>query len=676
MSKATRRKRQPAEPSRRQAQAATLSAGESSTLRIDPILFGIAALGLGMLVAAAYFPALSAGFVWDDRAFTAAAAVQEPAGIRRIWFSPSEIEGEGHYWPLTYTTFWLEHRLWGFWAPGYHAVNLLLHFANAFLVWHLLRRLNALPVWAAWLAAALFAVHPVHVEAVAWIIGRKDLLATLFYLGAALAWLRTLDTAATAPWRRHLWHLLALALFAASLLCKSIGVTLPIALLVQRWWAQGRLAVADCWRVAPFFAVAVGFGVADLFYYKEIIDVDYALIERVLIAAQALWFYVGKLLWPTELMPIYPHWRVDLAAAAPWAYALGALAVAAMLWLLRGRIGRGALAGAAFFAITLAPTLGLVPFGYMQFAFVANRYQYLADIGALTVIVGAVTVAVGGLGKQGRWPAVGVAAALLIVLCTLTWQQAGIYRDEIVFFERVVAGNPSARDAHFNLGSALFEAGRQEEGLAAVRTSLALRPESMKAQYGAGLMLYQLGQLDEALAHLQRALAMNANNHVVQYATAMVLAAMGRGDEAQQHYRRSLQINPRHRPAHLKLAELLARSGQTAAAEEHVQQALTMRPDAPDALLILAGIEFNRQRYRAALDLFRRVADRRPGSARAWSGIGAALYYLGEPDEALRHLDRALALDPSLAEARNNRAAIAATRTADAPRPGTVPESD
>ena len=682
MGRAQRRKRQrPGLPSRRQAAVPTSPASAPVRVRIDLTQVGVAALGLGLLVAAAYFPALFAGFVWDDRAFTAAAAVQEPAGIWRIWFSPSEIEGEGHYWPLTYTTFWLEHRLWGFWAPGYHAVNMLLHFANALLVWHLLRRMNALAVWPAWLVAALFAVHPVHVEAVAWVIGRKDLLATLFYLGAALAWLRALDTATIAPWR---WHLLALALFAASLLCKSIGITLPVALLVQRWWAHGRLTVADCWRVVPFFAVAIGFGVADLHYYKEIIDVDYALIEQVLIAAQALWFYVGKLLWPTELMPIYPHWRVGAAEVAPWAYALGAIVLAAMLWLLRGRIGRGAFAGAAFFALTLAPTLGLVPFGYMQFAFVANRYQYLADIGALTVLVGAVMVAGGSLGKQVRWLVVGVASVLLIVLCTLTWQQAGIYKDEIVFFERVVADNPSARDAHFNLGSALFDAGQQEAGLAAVRTSLALRPESMKAQYGAGLMLYQLGQLEEALAHMQRALAMNANNHVVQYGTGLVLAAMGRSDQAQQHYRRSLQINPRHRPAHLRLAELLAGAGQAAAAEEHARQALTMQPGAPDALLILAGIEFNQQRYRASLDLYRSVTDRRPGSARAWSGAGAALYHLGKPDEALQHIDRALALNPSLAEARNNRAAIAAVArgpgasapTPSAKGPGTVPAPD
>ena len=625
---------------------------------IGSATFGLGALGLALLVAVAYFPALSAGFIWDDRAFVDAPPVQELNGIWRIWFSPSEIEGEGHYWPLTYTTFWLERQVWGsFWAPGYHAVNLLLHFVNATLVWHLLRRLGALPMWWAWGVAALFAVHPVHVEAVAWVIGRKDLLAALFYFGTMLAWLHTMEGAASSRWR---WHLLALLLYAAGLLCKSIGMTLPVALLVIRWWQHGRLTMDDGWRVVPFFLVAIGIGIADMRYYEEFIHVDYTFLERVQIAAHSLWFYVGKLLWPAELMPIYPHWPVDVAAALPWAYALAAFAVAAALWLLREKVGRGVLAGAAFFGLTLSPTLGLVPFGYMQFAFVANRYQYLADVGALAVLVGAVAFAVAALGKTMRWAAVAVGAALLIVLSTLTWQHAGIYRDEIGFFQRMLAGNPRARDAHFNLGSSLFEAGQREEGLAATLTSLELRPQSMKAQYGAGRMLHLMGRSEEALAHLQKALAINANNSIVQHFTGEVLLALNRGEEAEGHFRRTLDVEPRHWAAHVNLAKLLANGNRTRTAVEHLRQALALRPDRLDTALFLASLEFSRQRYDEAFALYRRVADAQPNSAIAWSGMGAALYHLGRPVEALRHIDRALELDPQLQDAHNNRAAIAA----------------
>lgn len=621
-------------------------------------MFCLGTAGLALLVVGAYFPALSAGFIWDDLAFTSAAPIAEPSGIWRIWFSPSEIEGEGHYWPLTYTTFWLEHQLWGsFWAPGYHATNLLLHCANAVLVWHLLRRLGALPVWWAWAVAALFAVHPVHAEAVVWVIGRKDLLATLFYLGTALAWLCAWQEPAATRWR---WYGIALLLFAAGLLCKSIGITLPIALLLHAWWQNGRLTLSDGWRVAPFFLVAFGIGIGDMRYYEEVIDVDYTFIERAQIAAHSLWFYLGKLLWPVDLMPVYPHWRVDVAAVVPWLYALGALALAVAAWLLRHNIPRGGFAGAGFFVLTLSPTLGLVPFGYMQFAFVANRYQYLADVGAIAVVVGAVALAFRARAGTMRWLAVAVASALLVVLGVHSWRYAGIYQDDIVFFRHVVASNPQARDAHYNLGSALFRAGEREEGLALTQASLALRPGSMKAQYGAGMMLHQLGRSEEALGHLRSALDINANNAIVQHATGEVLMALGRGDEAQEHFRRTLEVEPRHWAARVNLARLLANTGRAEEAARHLREAVTIRPDRLDTLLLLANIEFNRQRYTEALEAYRHVVNALPNNAQAWSGMAAALYHLGRPGEALRHVDRALALDPSLQEARNNRLAIAA----------------
>ena len=166
-------------------------------------------------MAVAYLPAFSAGFLWDDRVFTEARAVREWSGLWTLWFRPSEIGNEAHYWPLVYSSFWLEHKLWGFDPAGYHAVNVLLHGANGVMLWRLARRLE-LP--GAWLLAALFAVHPLHVESVAWVIERKDLLSGLFYLGAFGAWLRFAEQPRGGG--RH--YALALALFVLGLLCKSM----------------------------------------------------------------------------------------------------------------------------------------------------------------------------------------------------------------------------------------------------------------------------------------------------------------------------------------------------------------------------------------------------------------------------------------------------------------------
>ena len=203
-----------------------------------------APLALCLLVLVSYLPAMLWGdLVWDDLTMIRNQAVREVSGLRQIWFAPGEIRGEGHYWPLVYTSFWLEYRLWGTAPAGYHVVNVLLHLANTLLLWRLLRRL-AVP--GAWLVAAVFAVHPVRVESVAWVIERKDVLSGLFYLAATTVWVG--GGGAPRPGR----SVAALALYVAGLLSKSVVVTLPVALLIWRWWKRGRVTVADLLRLAPF----------------------------------------------------------------------------------------------------------------------------------------------------------------------------------------------------------------------------------------------------------------------------------------------------------------------------------------------------------------------------------------------------------------------------------------
>lgn len=610
-------------------------------------------MALALLVAASYFPAVLGGFVWDDQAFTEAAPVRDFTGLWRIWLSPREIEGEGHYWPLTYTTFWLEHKLWGFDATGFHIVNLALHSVNTALLWRLLERL-AVP--GAWLAAAVFAVHPVHVEAVAWLMGRKDLLATLLYLLAATVWTSFIE--APRSKRRTRRYFLALGLFALGLLCKSMGITLPAALLVLHWWRRGRVTGLDLLRLAPFFVVGAGIAVADLSYYEEAVEMDHAYSERPIVAAKALWFYLGKLLWPSDLVAIYPRWEVDATNPFAWGWVVTALALPAILWLLRHRIGRGALAGALFFALTLSPVLGFVEFGYMQFSFVADRYQYLAGVGPLAVAISAVANGV----RRYRLPKSSLAASAAVALAllgALTWCQAGVYRDEATFFHHVIERNPTARDAHLNLSRALFESGRWEEGLAAVRTHIAQRPNAPLGHYNAGLALQRLGRPDEALQRLQRAILLDGDMDNAHFVAGLALAQLGRLDEAAQHHRRALEINPNHLAARINAGKALGRLGRLAEAELHITLALGISPNHQGALMALAATRFLQQRHQEALDLYSRVVELAPGNAQAHSGLGAALHYLGRNDEALKRIDQALALNPALTLAHANRTAIA-----------------
>ena len=671
-----------------------------------------AALALAVLVVVSYFPALQGGFVWDDVIFAEEPVIHSPAGLRSIWLAPADIKNEGHYWPLVYTGFWLEHKLWGLRPAGYHAVNILLHLLNCLLLWRLLLRL-AVP--GAVVIAALFAVHPLHVESVAWIIERKDVLSALFYLSAVLAWIRFTE----AP--RPGYYALVLVLFTAGLLSKSVVVTLPAALLIWHWWQRGRVTRSELLRVAPLVAVAVAITAADLSFYtgREPLELGYTLLERALIAARALWFYVGKLLWPVELAVIYPLWEIDAGELAAWGYLLAAAGLAALLWLGRQRLGRGPLAGVLYYAVTLGPVLGFVDYGYLQFSMVADRFQYLAGIGVLAVLIGAAAQAAGKLPAGFRIGAWGLAGVAVLLLGTLTWRQAGIYRDEVTFFSHVVALNPQARDAHLNLGSALFEEDRFEEGLAASRIAVRQRPDSAGALANVGRALVYMERFAEAEEHLRRAREFDPRSTTAhqnlgealrkqeRYAEAVesyravleidagfalahagmgmalfqaqrwaeALAAMaqavslqpelaaagslplfmgraarelGRLEAAADHFRRAMELDPRNVEPVLDLANVRRRQQRPEQAAELLQRARELRPDDPATLHTVAEALRTQGRIEEALATYRAVLEIDPEYAPSHAALGIALYQMQRYTAGIESMERALALDPRL----------------------------
>ena len=668
------------------------------------------ALALGLLVGISYFPALDAGFVWDDKIFIDEPVIQQWSGIWNIWLSPHEIR-EGHYWPVVYSSFWLEHKLWGIEPVGYHAVNLVLHLANCLLVWILMARLN---VKGAWAVAAVFAVHPLHVDSVAWIIERKDLLSALLYLAAVLAWTRYLDAG------RPSLYCGALALFGLALLSKSIAVTLPVALLILHAW-KGRDATdrADWLRLVPFFALALLITAADLSFYqsREPLDLGYSLIERALIAARALFFYAWKLLWPTELAVIYPHWYVDALDPVSWAYLLGAMAVPAALWALRRRIGAGPLVGAAYFAITLAPVLGFVDYGYMQFSFVADRYQYLAGLGLLAVLVAALAQAAGRLqGLSGKAVHAG-GAVVLALLAAKTWSQAEVYRDGTTFFQHIVSHNPDAKDAHLNLADALAGAGRFDESLAAARIAIEQQPEHANTHHVLGRALAGLSRFEEAKGAFSRAQELSPRDASVAYNMGQMFREAGRHEEAVEKFREALEIqpdlavahgsmgvslnalgryeealeatttamslwpqlpslgvfqrsagyaawklndrvkaaqyfqialeaNPNDVEIHLNLGKVRLEQRRFEQGREHLRRALDLRPDDP-TMPLEVGDAFRTSGYAdRSLSFYRQVLERSPNTARARAGNGLALLDLERYLESIKELEEAISLDP------------------------------
>ena len=613
----------------------------SASFRLNGPMAGQALL-LGFLAAACFLPALQAGFVWDDVILVSETVIHEWSGLWNIWFSPADIKKEGHYWPVVYSSFWLEHKLWGLDPLGYHAVNLVLHVVNVLLIWLLLLRL-AVP--GAWFVAAIFAVHPLHVESVAWVIERKDVLSALFYLGAALTWIRYVN--APHPGR----YVLALGLFTAGMLSKSIVVTLPAALLIWHWWQAGRVTRTDLIRLAPFFVVAAIITAVDLSFYtsREPLLLGYSLADRALIAARALWFYFGKLLWPTDLSVIYPLWEIESSDPVAWAYVLGASALAALLWFGRRRWGRGPLAGALFYAVTLSPVLGFVDFGYMQFSFVADRFQYLAGLGLLAVLVGSATCGVRRLRPALRRVAAGVFVVVLALLGMLTWRQAGIYRDSVTFFSHIIELNPHARDAHLNLVGPLADAGRHEEALTVARTAVEKRPDNPDAYSNLGRVLLRMERPDEAEEAIGTALQLkprhrNANQHLGE-----VLRNQGRYDEAVEAYRRTIEIDAGLVPAYAGLGISLFHSKRYEEAIASLEKALAMEPDAPYAaeLSLFAGRAARElDRVDTAHSHFRRAAALNPDSVEPLTELSNLLLRQNRVEEANEYLLRARRLRP------------------------------
>ncbi len=606
---------------------------------------------LVLIVAIFYFPATRAGFVWDDLIITSLHSISSWEGILQIWLDPVSAYfqtdvAENHYWPVVYTTFWVEHKLWGFSPVGYHVVNVLLHIANTALLWRLLVRLS---VPGAWFAAAVFAVHPVHTEPAVWVMGRKDLLSALFYLAAVSMWFRHLESP-----RRRLYAAVFL-FFAAAMLSKSIAITLPVALLIILWWKRGRVAREDVIRVLPFFLLAFVVGGADFWFYKSqgLGSFDYSMVERALLAARSLWFYVGKLIWPVGLAGVYPLWEVRVSDPLGWLCVAATAATLAGLWMLRRRIGRGPLAYFLFFGVTLSPTLGFIDYHHMTYSFVADRYQYLAGIGIIVLFAAGATRLARELPPAAGRVVKGIALMTLVVLGLLTWNQAGVYKDELTFFNHVILHNPRARGAHYNIGLEFYRQGRVAEAEKYFRRAVEINPRDTKSLYNLGEILRAQGKYEESLGTYLSVIGIKPESSGAFFGMGNALFELGRYSEALSSMRQSLVlgIDPSMVPAsHHVMGQALLKMGQNEEAEIQfdlsMESSLAINPGGTEAFMNRAEIFRGQKRCEEALGLYLLALDTDPGHASAYAGMGDCLYRMDRYREAISSLERAVSLLP------------------------------
>ena len=532
------------------------------------------AIAAGILVAAviAYLPALRAGFIWDDGVLTENALIRARDGWWRFWLTPADNAQETHYWPLVYTTFWLEYRLWELRPAGYHAVNILLHAACSLLAWRLLSRLG---VPGAALIALLFAVHPVHVESVAWVAERKDVLSGALYLAAALAYLRHHDTQRTGA------YLAALAWFVLALFSKSIVVTLPFALALAIWWKDGVVHRTTWRKLVPFVGVAAAVTAFDLWRFYDLstaTEVPASLAERLQIAGRAFWFYPLKVVWPTGLVALYPHWQPNVGAATDWVPFIAALVGMAFLWFQSRTGRRGIFFGGAFYAVTILPALGLIKHGFMDFAWVADRFQYLASLGMIGIVGVALT-------KWARHPAVTRAGflgsgVLALVLGGLTWRQAALYRDHVTLFEHAVRVHRDNWRAWCQLSAGYWRAERPGDAIAAVDAAIALKPpEVHQLVLERAMMQAASGRHPEAFSSFRQALEIFPEYPEAHREVGRLHRDRGEWDKAIAAYTRAVRANPAFAGAAHDLGETLLAQGRREDAVVWLRRAAALEPE-------------------------------------------------------------------------------------------------
>jgi Flp pilus assembly protein TadD len=603
----------------------------------------------------AYRPAWNGQHLWDDDQHMIRPEFYPVSGLVRIWTEPSAVR---QYYPVLATAFWIENKIWGTSPMPHHLVNILMHALAALLLFGILRRLK---VPGARFAVILFALHPVQVETVAWNSELKNTLSGVFCLGAVWVYLRFDQK------RRGLDYVLALGLFACALLSKTVVATAPAALLVVLWWMRGKLSwKRDVLPLIPFFAFAAGLGVFSVWMEHTVVGAEgsefqFSLIERCLIAGRAIWFYLGKLIWPHPLVFMYPRWQISQGIWWQYLFPISALGLLASLWRLRAK-SRAPLAAFLIFGGTLFPALGFFNVYPFRFSFVADHFQYLACIAPLTLAAAAGTIGFSRMNLSVLRIVQPLSGPVLAAaLFTMTWQQSATYSDIDTLWKTTIARNPDSWIAYAHLGWTLLQRGDVETSIPYFEKALKIKPDDAEAHDSLGIALQRKGLPDEASVQFEQALKARPNDSVAYINLGGILKQKGQLDMAVSYYRKGLELRPNDADVHAMLGGILRQQGMLDEAMAHLMIALEANSGDARAHRELGLALHQKGRLPEAIQHYQSALAIKPDYAEAHNDLGVALLQKGQTSEAILQFRQTLALVPNNIETLDNLAWVLST---------------
>ncbi|MGZ4973729.1 MAG: tetratricopeptide repeat protein [Limisphaerales bacterium] len=652
---------------------------------------------LMMLTCIVYLPVLRATFVWDDSFMIADnKMLRSTPGLHDIWFTNKPAD----HIPVTLTAIWLQWQLWGSNPVGFHVVNVLLHALGAVLLWRVLLRLR-LP--GAWLAAAVFALHPVCVASAAWVSEQKNTVSLVFYLWTVLCYLRFIEK----PNGRN--YAVVLTVFVLTLLTKGSVVVLPAVLLLLVWWKNREIKRFDLLRLIPFFVLAFAEALTAIWFQNhraiggEMIQ-DLNRAGQFVAATRAVWFYLWKAWVPWNIMVIYPQWVIDWRSVVEYLPALAIVAVLAVAWRFRATWGRHVVFALLALIVTLFPVMGFFNMYFLVFSRVADHWQYLA----LLVSIPFAVCSVAYLIRKAKWTAsvsAGLAIAVLAFLSFSTWIRASVYQSEETLWTDTVARNPNAWMAYNNLGNAVAAKHDTDDSIKIYKQAVAIKPDFDDAHSNLGNALVAKYEelkgsnkqeaervLDEAVDHLQRAVKLQPKMANFHFNYGIALVDKGRVDEGIKEYEAAIQIrsgfadcrnnlanallkanrpkealeqaliagqiNPNSAESHYNAGSAYHALGDVEHAKKEFETALSMRSNLASAhyecgmMLAMAG------RFEDALPHFQAFVRAHPNDESGHGSLGNVYAALHRQDEAVSEYQAGLKLNPTDGQTENNLANV------------------